>query len=300
MHIGASGVHAHELGHNYGRYHAPGCGAGGTDPSFPYLDISGPGVIGDVDNPNYGFDISTMDIMVYSSFYDFMSYCNPAWISDYTYEALFDWEVAQAAMLPMVMGDQHDSLLVSGLLKEDGSVQLQPIFRLDIPSAPSSSGEYTLELLDRGGARLSAHTFEITTAYADHYGNGSGGEVHGFHLTIPYIPGIEQINVLKDGEVLGELHSNPPQTNLTLEHPYARIEGGKLRATWPAATRTSYLVRLSLDDGITWQTVTVNLRKPVLQLPMRVSETGAVHLEVLTSDGIHTERIVFGSIATTP
>jgi hypothetical protein len=300
MHNGASQTHAHEVGHNHGRLHAPGCAVSGADSSYPYLDGSGRGVIGDIDNPNFGFDFATMDINVYSSFYDTMGYCAPYWISDYTYEALYAREIAQAATMPDIMSDQHVSLLVSGWPKEDGSVQIQPVFLLNIPAVPSGSGAYTLELLDREGTLLSAHPFEITTAFVDHYGDIPGSEVHGFNLTIPYIPGIEQIYVLKDGEVLGELHSNPAQTQIALERSYARIEDGKLRATWTAATRASYLVRLSLDDGITWQTVAVNLRKPMLQLPMLVTEPEAVRLEVLASDGIHTDRIVFGSIATKP
>jgi hypothetical protein len=295
MHNGASQTHAHEVGHNHGRRHAPGCGVGGADASYPYLDGAGRGAIGDIDNPNYGFDIANRDINVYSSFYDIMGYCGPYWISDYTFEALFEQEMAQAALPSKSISGSGDALFVSGFLNEDGSIQLQPAFQLDIPAAPSGSGEYTLELLDGDGALLSAHPFEISTAFIDYFGAGSDGEVQGFQLTIPHVRGIEKINAVRDGEVLGTLHADPVPTSLALDHPHVQIEGGQLLATWSAPVGTSHLVRLSLDNGTTWQTVAVNLREPVLQLPLLVSNTDTMRFEILSSDGIHTDRIEFGA-----
>jgi hypothetical protein len=197
-------------------------------------------------------------------------------------------------MLPRMMSGQNDALLVSGWLEEDGSVQLQPVFRLDIPAALTGTGEYILEFLDGGGVRLAVHPFEISTAYADRYGGASSVEIRGFHLTIPYLPGIEQINVVKDGEVLGDVHSNPAPSGMALESPNGRIESGELRVNLSAPTGKSYLVRLSLDNGATWQTIAVNLKESVIQLPLVVTKTDVVRLEILASDGIHTERIEFG------
>jgi hypothetical protein len=69
----------HEVGHNHGRDHAP-CGTSG-DPAFPH-----PGAqIGE-----WGHDRSTGQLKAPDAFVDFMSYCEPAWISDYTYSALLD------------------------------------------------------------------------------------------------------------------------------------------------------------------------------------------------------------------
>ncbi len=75
----------HELGHALGRGHAPCGGAGGVDPKFPY---SGGGVGG------WGYDF-TADKLVDPGpltkpiIFDFMSYCGPIWISDYTYRGLY-------------------------------------------------------------------------------------------------------------------------------------------------------------------------------------------------------------------
>jgi hypothetical protein len=84
--IGFSGVDsaqtaAHEVGHAHGRNHSPCGGASGTDPSFPYTS----GSIG-----AYGYDLSTKTLYSPSKYKDIMSYCQPYWVSDYTYEALLN------------------------------------------------------------------------------------------------------------------------------------------------------------------------------------------------------------------
>jgi hypothetical protein len=295
-HSGASVTHAHEVGHNHGRYHAPGCGVSGPDPSYPYLNGSGRGVIGDVDNPNYGFDISTMGIYVYSSYYDIMGYCGPSWISDYTYEAFYNFEVAQPAMAPQFMDPGEDALLVSGWLNEDGSIHLQPAFQLNVPAVHSPPGEFALELLDRDGTQLAIYPFGMSTAIVDSFAGTTAGEIRAFYLTIPYITGIEQIKVRKGGEVLGELQATSalpyeiPALAVLSAHP----QGGVLSAAWSGSTGVSYLVRLSLDHGLTWQIVAVNQREPSVDLLLGEVDSNAIRLEILASDGIHTEGIEIG------
>jgi hypothetical protein len=71
---------AHEIGHMHGRGHAP-CGAfNGIDPSYPY---NGGGI------GTWGYDLIDAELVSPTSTRDIMSYCNPAWVSDYTYAALF-------------------------------------------------------------------------------------------------------------------------------------------------------------------------------------------------------------------
>ena len=87
---------AHELGHNHGLNHSPGCGAGTPDTAFPY-QTNGTSYIGWV-----GWDSRTpgtfMDPAKYT---DLLAYCNPVWVSDYVYSKLADRVAALngAAML---------------------------------------------------------------------------------------------------------------------------------------------------------------------------------------------------------
>lgn len=72
---------AHEIGHAHGREHAPCGGAGGPDRQFPYKQ-GGIGV--------WGYDINSKTFFSPTTGKDMMGYCEPAWISDYTYSALYD------------------------------------------------------------------------------------------------------------------------------------------------------------------------------------------------------------------
>ena len=74
----------HEIGHNHGRDHSPCGGVSGADPNYPH---SG-GNIG-----VWGMDIFKHDMMP-PSHKDFMTYCDPTWISDYTYENILDFMAA--------------------------------------------------------------------------------------------------------------------------------------------------------------------------------------------------------------
>jgi hypothetical protein len=81
----SAGTMAHELGHAHGREHAPCGGAGGPDRQFPYRG----GTIG-----TWGYNIITKQYISPSIGTDMMGYCDEAWVSDYTYSALFNRVVA--------------------------------------------------------------------------------------------------------------------------------------------------------------------------------------------------------------
>ncbi len=70
----------HEVGHAHGRAHAP-CSVGDSDPSYPH---SG-GELG-----QWGWDLLSRQLKHPSDFRDMMGYCSPRWISDYSWNALFD------------------------------------------------------------------------------------------------------------------------------------------------------------------------------------------------------------------
>jgi hypothetical protein len=71
----------HEIGHTHGRQHSPCGGAQGTDPAYPYAGAS----IG-----VWGYDLTTKQLLSPNDTTDVMGYCQPIWVSDFTYKALFD------------------------------------------------------------------------------------------------------------------------------------------------------------------------------------------------------------------
>jgi hypothetical protein len=76
------GTFIHELGHAHGRLHAP-CGSpdpDSIDTHYPYPD----GSIG-----TWGYAMADRRLRSPDDAKDFMGYCHPFWVSDYTYRALF-------------------------------------------------------------------------------------------------------------------------------------------------------------------------------------------------------------------
>jgi hypothetical protein len=131
----ASGVAAHEWGHNWGREHAPCGDPARPDQSYPY----GGGVIG-----VYGYDQVNQVVKPPSS-HDLMGYCNNDWISDYTYLGVLNYR-AQHPLSASVIGQAvQPALLVWGHIERD-RVILEPAFRVYTrPNLPRTSGPYRIE-----------------------------------------------------------------------------------------------------------------------------------------------------------
>lgn len=71
----------HEVGHAHGRLHSPCGGAASPEPDYPYKD-------GDIGVR--GYDLAAQQLKEAGAYKDFMGYCSPNWLSDFTYVALFD------------------------------------------------------------------------------------------------------------------------------------------------------------------------------------------------------------------
>jgi hypothetical protein len=144
----ASYTVAHEIGHDWGRRHAPCGGAGGPDPLYPYTL----GLIG-----VYGLDVETQEVKLPSANTDIMGYCDAKfWISDYNFSAIFSYRVTHpsASVAPAV-----PSLLVWGRI-ENGVPKLEPAFQVTAPpSLPSTSGPYLIEGLDSLGRSVFSYPF---------------------------------------------------------------------------------------------------------------------------------------------
>ncbi len=72
----------HEIGHTQGRRHifCPAANAAGTDPSYPYADGKTEG---------WGFGVRDFQLRNGNTHFDYMSYCNPTWVSDWQWKETF-------------------------------------------------------------------------------------------------------------------------------------------------------------------------------------------------------------------
>lgn len=94
----------HELGHAHGRYHAPCGGPAQVDGYYPYTG----GGIG-----SWGYDQRSQTLLDPSDFTDMMGYCDPIWVSDYTFGSLWD-RVAEVEARPRSMPRMVTRLRIEG------------------------------------------------------------------------------------------------------------------------------------------------------------------------------------------
>lgn len=151
---------AHEIGHAHGRNHAPCGGAGGPDRQFPYKG----GVIG-----SWGYNILTKELISPEDGTDMMGYCDNAWVSDYTYLALFDRIVAVSGGKVSAQGAQASSGAGSSggssfrSVTFDGNGVATSVETIKLDKAPERGTVREVEYLSEAGqtiARAQAHVYK--------------------------------------------------------------------------------------------------------------------------------------------
>ena len=158
---------AHELGHNVSLRHTPCGGPAGVDPDYPHneaftgvwgVDFSIGGEFGHLVSP--------------ATYRDFMSYCDPAWTSDYSFTKALEYRMElppPPAATPGGRTVERTLLLWGGV--RDGELRLEPVFQWDTPvKLPTSPGPYRLEGIDAAGERMFSMRF--TPDRVDHGGTG--------------------------------------------------------------------------------------------------------------------------------
>ncbi|HET6230066.1 MAG TPA: hypothetical protein VFE05_08355 [Longimicrobiaceae bacterium] len=148
---------AHEMGHNFGRRHAPSlgntCGTpSGIDTGFPYIN----GHIG-----GFGYD-QAEGLVKDTSFADIMGYCNNQWVSDYNYNAVMDYMTGVSQSNVGTGASVQPTVLVWGRMSGDKLV-LEPAFGIYTrPTLPTQGGAYTVQGLDANGGTLFSLNFAGT------------------------------------------------------------------------------------------------------------------------------------------
>ena len=162
-------VIAHELGHNMGLYHPPGCEAGSPDYSFPHQN-------GQIGVWGYDFDAQRL---VPPTVGDLMSYCGYAWISDYHFTNALRYRLFDEGP-PLVAAK---SILLWGGMDAEGEPFLNPAFVVDAPPAlPDSAGEHRIAGRTASGDELFALSFTMPEVV-----DGDGGS--SFAFVLPAQPG---------------------------------------------------------------------------------------------------------------
>lgn len=290
----------HEIGHTLGRAHpVPGselCGHSADDPNYPYNNAQ-------ISNGwAYGFDGGDpglnplLQMAVYPGFlwYDVMSYCDSLWISDYTYEAMYDYMMAhnrettglQKARL------QGDFLSVFGdIVPDSDTATFYHLRRLsDVAEIPALvPGDYSIRLLDAGQAILADHAFTPEPVENVDHTVLSFGQVVSFTAGTAHV----QIVRLADSQVLVSetLSANPPAVSDVALQGAPDPVTGTVTLAWsasdPDGDPLSFDVLYSVDGGSNFQPLQLNVGASPAQIDTRpLGGSSSAVLRVVASDGV--------------
>ena len=175
-------VMAHELGHNLNLSHAP-CGVpAGVDPAYPYED----GSIG-----AWGYDHRGDSLIDKDEVKDFMTYCEPAWVSDYHFEKAHRHRTVQEMSFGEARSRTGPSLLVWGARSPSGELSMAPALLVEGRSLlPEARGDYTLTGLDDAQREIFSISFDMDELADAEEGAGI------FVFLLPVEPGWEALTSL--------------------------------------------------------------------------------------------------------
>lgn len=238
-------VAAHEIGHNLGRFHAPGCGAGDPTPLYPYVDANGLNY-----NGNPGVDVYRQEFFP-STAHDLMGYCDPWWISDFTYVGIME-RIRETQNPVAGLQATGPGLVIAGTISSDGkSAQIVDAMSLEA-AAPVSGpgvGGYRLELIGPEDGVLFTYAFDPMMI-------DSHDEIapRAFHLVVPAFPTLRRIQLWGGASLLATLDAAAaPQISASAQ----TIPGdpGALAIGWTATGQGGsprISLRYSPDGGQRW------------------------------------------------
>jgi hypothetical protein len=307
---------AHEVGHNFGRNHAPSDrDAQGTvtnsecgDPDDE--DSSYPQYTSPIGDRYARSSIGKVGVNVQASVYwptnskfptiwnpattyDVMSYCSPKWISPYTYDAIMA-KIINSATTLRATSAATPHLIAAGRVKGGHVAKLRPFWvEPQPPEGQGGPGEgpYSLELQDAAGTALFVRHFDPRDPY-----HGTDPDSGSFHEILPYHPATARVVFRRQGEIIHQaaLSAHAPTVTLLTPHGGETWSGaGPHIVAWNASDADgdplTAKVLYSADDGADWQAVAVNVKEQ--QYILDGSYLGGsehARIQVLVSDGLRT------------
>lgn len=291
----------HEVGHTVGRGHPSqgnSCGHSASDNNFPYAGAAiGAGTMWGFDVGDTGLNsLLTPRVYPNTTWRDMMSYCNSQWISDYTYNGIFDFlNTAQAAGTNAVRavraGDAY--IAIFGTVYDEDDVATFDVVGLwDSPGPymPPSGGPFRVVLLDSNGTELAGYDFEGDNDDAEptHYA---------YDIVVPFPQNAQTIRLLRksDGTVLNTraISSSPPTIgNVALVNASDPVSGTvtlQWQASDPDGDALMYDVYYTDDGGATYTAYALALSEPSVQLDStQLAGSEQARFRVTANDGTRT------------
>lgn len=288
--VNGGSVLAQEIGHAFGRAHAPCGNPGSPDPNYPTYNSYPSGSIGE-----YGFDTETSQVFSPWSTYDFMSYCGPTWISPYTYEGLMNGITSSMASAhPERAADRviaRENLLLSFRVYLDGRVELLSSFHLKGPAPSSEMGPLlpiSCQLLSADGKVTLVHHCHFNDPHQD-----PEGPYMELHEVIPWEPDTKSIAFIHNGKVIDtyELEEQAPEVSI-VSTARAEKRADLMRVEWQGKhpeKAVTYLLRYSNNGGTSWRAMAADLTQTSYVVNMELLPGGhQCKFQVVASAGVRT------------
>ena len=290
-----SNTAAHEIGHNLGRAHTP-CGlpqGAPYDQNYPNIDAS---------IMQFGVDLSKGTVLNPSTTKDLMSYCDPQWISDYTYTALYN--VLSKKTPAATSAAPRASLLIRGNIGSDGTASLAPAYGITgVPDAAPSSSDYRVEFLDAVGNVVASQPVAVSEIEQPHVVSLSQGRlvqqtnalaVRGMATRAPQLTinaiiaapaqAFSSVRLMRADTVLTTRTLRPVVPAIAAAAPsIERQAAGTLLLRWNAANGPA-LVRYTADNGATWTTLGVDVPDGELRIDPATLPAGAGYVAITSAD----------------
>ena len=292
--VGEGRVLSQEIGHAFGRAHAPCGNPPFPDPNYPVYNSYPLGSIGE-----FGFDSSNSQIFNPAFTYDYMSYCGGLWTSPYTYNGVKSAiSTSQAALHPERAGGrdvrdvdrEHLYLNFRVHTAHDGKVDLLPSYMLHgpglvlegVPEAP-----VWCQLVGADGEVILVHRCHLSNPHHD-----PDAATFDVHEAVPWDPAAKSLEFLRGGKVIDRIEVEADDPKLTVKPPRRAGRGPELmRVEWDAQHSKKFwcIVRYTHDGGETWRAVAADLTSWSLAVNLDLLPGGErCMFQIVASSGLRT------------
>ncbi len=298
---------AHEIGHTLGRAHpvtkGPNaanrmCGQSEDDKNYPYNYAQ----IGPDDNTE-GFDVGDSSLnqpkRVYpgTQWFDVMSYCAQQWLSDYTYEAMYQYMIAHPSgpltadrlAAPLLSGDWAS--LVGTIISGTNSATINQAVHLNTIDALTSlePGAYAIRLLNGSNTTLANYAFTPDPI------DGAPGLLS-FHEIVTMTANTAKVQIVRvaDDVVLTSLNvpaHSPAISNVAWVGAPNPVTG-TVTLSWNASHPDGLPLKFNLyyyrNGSPLPQPLKLNVTGNSTQIDTAFLGGGTAHIRVIATDGFNT------------